>query len=403
MTLRQEILKRNREIERILEQAARDIGARLQLYKMRFPERISASGFYSMNKGLERQIDVVLEQAKESIQFVIEDGIADAWGMANADNSKMVKELIRGVSVPGDLKKSFFQLNLPAMEAFMDRKEAGLKLSGRVWNMVAGAKDDLGVFLGSGIAQGKSAGEISRDVRKCLQEPEKLFRRVRNEKGDLVWSKAAKAYHPGQGVYRSSYKNAMRLARTEVNASYRTADYIRRQQLPFVKGIEVRLSGSHDVPDICDEMAGEYPVGFEFTGWHPQCLCYTVSILPDKDEFRDYLETGELDGMVNRVPPKAMSYLKENKDAIQNWANPPDWVNNFALGEEGSSGVSLKTKMTIQEASGILGTQEMRLGKGSFDLKTKQTSYEVFDKSGNKRIMTAKQIEDLALRAKRKK
>lgn len=46
---------------------------------------------------------------------------------------------------------------------------------------------------------------------------ERLYRRVRGADGKLHLSKAAKAYHPSQGVYRSSYKNAMRLTRTECN------------------------------------------------------------------------------------------------------------------------------------------------------------------------------------------
>ena len=33
----------------------------------------------------------------------------------------------------------------------------------------------------------------------------------------LLSVKAAQAFHPGHGVYRSSYKNALRLAATETN------------------------------------------------------------------------------------------------------------------------------------------------------------------------------------------
>ena len=55
----------------------------------------------------------------------------------------------------------------------------------------------------------------------------------------------AQAYHPGQGVYRSSYQNAMRMARTEINSAYREADSIRWQQLDFIVGYEVKTSKSH--------------------------------------------------------------------------------------------------------------------------------------------------------------
>ena len=75
---------------------------------------------------------------------------------------------------------------------------------------------------------------MSRDVRRYLRNPDKLFRRVRDKHGNLRLSKAAKAYHPGRGVYRSSYRNALRLTATENNMAYRTADHLRWQQQPFV-------------------------------------------------------------------------------------------------------------------------------------------------------------------------
>ena len=37
-----------------------------------------------------------------------------------------------------------------------------------------------------------------------------------------------------RGVYRSSYNNARRLAATETNIAYRTADHLRWQQMDFV-------------------------------------------------------------------------------------------------------------------------------------------------------------------------
>lgn len=58
---------------------------------------------------------------------------------------------------------------------------------------------------------------MTRDLRNYLQHPDVLFRRVRDQHGILRLSQAAKDYHPGQGVYRSSYKNARRLTATETN------------------------------------------------------------------------------------------------------------------------------------------------------------------------------------------
>lgn len=126
------------------------------------------------------------------------------------------------------------------------------------------------------IAPGTSAIELAAQVKKYLKEPNKRFRRIKEkmEDGTIKWhlSKNAKAYHPGKGVYRSSARNAQRLARTEINMSYRTAEQERWKQFDFVVGYEIKTTqNGHHVEDICDDLAGKYPKTFKFTGWHPMC------------------------------------------------------------------------------------------------------------------------------------
>lgn len=169
-----------------------------------------------------------------------------------------------------------------------------MTLSERVWNLTEQFKSELELALDGGIRDGLSADEMSRQIRQYLNNPDKLFRRVRDEHGILQLSRRAAAFHPGQGVYRSSYKNARRLAGTETNIAYRLADHLRLQQLDFVVGIKVVLSNNHttknskgetvELHDICDELAGNYPKSFVFTGWHPNCRCHTETILLTAEE-----------------------------------------------------------------------------------------------------------------------
>lgn len=93
-----------------------------------------------------------------------------------------------------------------------------------------------------------------------------------------------KAYHPGRGVYRSSARNAQRLARTEINMAYRKAEQERWKSFDFVVGYEVKTTqnGRH-VEDICDCLAGKYRKDFKFLGWHPMCMCYSIPILKTED------------------------------------------------------------------------------------------------------------------------
>lgn len=181
---------------------------------------------------------------------------------------------------------------------------------------------------------------MSRDLRGYLQQPDKLFRRVRDAYGVLRLSQAAKAYHLGRGVYRSSYKNARRLAATETNIAYHTADYLRWQQLDFVVGIRVELSNNHTLNgrpfhDICDELSaprgsnntggrGCYPKDFKFTGWHPLCRCHAVAILKTDEEIAEGI-AAILDGnepgndsvnKVKDVPQEFKDWLDGNEERI---------------------------------------------------------------------------------------
>lgn len=225
------------------------------------------------------------------MQAVVVNGIDAEWTLSNNKNSELARQVF-GKNV-GRLSQSqyrrYFSTNDAARVAFQARRVGGLSISDRVWNYTRQFKEEIELGLDVGIRSGRSAEEMSRDLRDYLKHPDKLFRRVRDEHGILQLSKRASEFHPGQGVYRSSYRNARRLASTETNIAYRTSDQERWKQFDFVVGIEVRLSNNHtclgrdgkphEFHDICDELAGRYPKDFKFTGWHPHCRCHAVSIL----------------------------------------------------------------------------------------------------------------------------
>jgi len=66
-------------------------------------------------------------------------------------------------------------------------------------------------------------------------------------------------------------------------------------------------------------------------------------------------------------------------------------------GGNGEGGKRLKTKITIQKAASLLAKNGYILGKGKTDLNTMKTSYDVTTPDGKRKIMTAKEIETLAL------
>lgn len=292
---------------------------------------------------LKREMDALMQDLYSSLQTNIEDGDEESWTLSNTKNDAMVESVIGKAKLPKQTVQAWKHPHLEALNAFIDRKEAGMGLSKRVWNLTQQFKDEMELALELGMGEGKSAAELSRDIRKYLKEPSKLFRRVRDKSGALRLSKAAAAYHPGRGVYRSSYKNALRMTATENNMAYRTADHTRWQALPFVLGIEVRISNNHPIPDICDELAGRYPVEFKFTGWHPWCRCYAVSILAKQEEMDAYIKAliaGEdvsdwqFTGKVEQMPTEFTKWMKDNENRIAKAKSMPYFIkDNFKDGD----------------------------------------------------------------------
>jgi hypothetical protein len=151
-------------------------------------------------------------------------------------------------------------------------------------------------------------------MRQLLKNPDKRFHRIRNDNGNLIPSAPMKAYHPGQGVYRSSFMNAKRLAVTNTNEAYRTADHERWNKLDFILGVEVRRSSSAKGPcSICDALVGRYPKDFKYWGWHPFCICPATPILMSEDKFIDYLNNDNLPegDFIRELPSGPKSYMDD--------------------------------------------------------------------------------------------
>lgn len=293
--------------------------------------------FFINHTLLNIKVDRILKDMSSQITDTIISGIEWAWDLSNTKNDSLVWSIINSIGntrVPYSAPGNWMQKNLAALEAFEERRVAGMNLSDRVWKLTSSIKGDLELALDIGLGEGMSADRLSREVRMYLREPNRLYRRVRDEKGVLRLSKSAANYHPGRGVYRSSYKNARRLTATETNMAYRSADFSRYQELDFVLGIQIHLSNNHTClgpdgkphpfVDICDDLAGRYPAEFKFTGWHPLCRCYVTTILPSQDEMIAYLasmdENGHSDyqfsGRVEDVPPQFKEWVAGNGDRI---------------------------------------------------------------------------------------
>jgi hypothetical protein len=268
------------------------------------------------------------------------NAVRSSWTLSNNKNNELCNHVFgtKADQLSDAMRRRYYSNNDDALQAFLTRKSNGLGLSDRVWQYTNSFKTEIELGLDMGIRSGLDAASMARDLKQYLKYPDKLFRRVRDERGQLHLSKAAAEFHPGRGVYRSSYKNARRLAVTETNMAYHTADYLRWQQMDFVVGIEVRLSSNHtllggdgtphEFADICDELQGRYPKDFKFTGWHPHCRCFAVSILKTEEEMEQDTQrilngeeptpSEDSENAVSDLPDKFKNYIQERSETISN-------------------------------------------------------------------------------------
>lgn len=275
---------------------------------------------WTRNKEIEQLINKRLEQFKVELENHIDEETLKAWNLSNLKNDKLVEKFIDNLAITKIMREGMFQRNMDAYEAFRTRKIEGISLSDNVWAITQQTKTNIELFLESGIATGRSAEQIGRDLRQMMAEPDKVFRRVRDTNGKLIPSKPMKNYNPGRGKYRSSRMNAVRLASTETNMAYRQADYERWLQLDFILGFEIHRSQNHKPCVVCDAMIGKYPKDFKFVGWHPFCICYATPIQLSHDDFADFLVNDVMpeDKLIKDIPPKAREFFENNPKYKEN-------------------------------------------------------------------------------------
>lgn len=310
------------------------------------PEKPFSFDDYPKIKGVMQDVTI---QLADRLTTTIETGSKKQWLFACKKNDGFIASIFNTSKLSKARLNKMQDRNLDALKSFQGRKVEGLNLSERVWKYVGQYREQMETALDAGLGEGRSAQQLARDVKQNLKDPNRLFRRVRDKRGNLVLSKAARAFHPGRGVYRSSVKNAQRLTRSEINMAYRESDWQRWQSLDFVVGFEIVRSNHEPLCDcdICARLIGRYPKTFKFVGWHPQCMCYAIPILMDEETF-DENELGDLKAAlrgttykhkqaantVADVPDSFKAWVKDHIEAQKGWSSTPYFIrDNFKNGD----------------------------------------------------------------------
>ena len=227
----------------------------------------------------------------------------------------------------------------------------GLNLAQSVWNYCQQTKSEFEMAMSNviadGLEKGTSAEDVGRRIRQYLNNPDMMYRRYHTvkvlkngQKKDIVTWRRKRIIngrvrfveepleHVGQGVYRSARKNALRVARTEINAAYHKARNGRWANEPFVIGQHIHISPQHDPDedaDICDELEGYYPKDFDWDSWHSQCMCTSDPVMISGEERKQFykrmLNGEDMSGYVSPnsikdVPDQYKRYIEANGDKI---------------------------------------------------------------------------------------
>ena len=212
----------------------------------------------------------------------------------------------------GKRKGRYYQVNNDALQAFQRRRDSGMNLSQKLWNQAEDYKRGLEHTLSVAIEKGMSAVTLSKRVSKYLED----FPSMKKDYGER--------FGRATDIHDCEYRS-IRLARSEINMAYRSAEQMRWEQMDFIIGYEVKLSGNHNckgVPqgafyDICDDLKGRYPKDFKWLGWHPNCRCYVVPIIKSEERFwEDEGKRGDDNEEITELPDNFKQWAAQNKDRI---------------------------------------------------------------------------------------
>jgi len=145
----------------------------------------------------------------------------------------------------------------------------------RIVAMTQSAANEMKKIIANNIAQGVAPAVTARKIKQYLNP-------------GIVKAIAGDDPLP-RGVYRSVYKNAMRLARTESNRAYVQAGLKWAEGKDFISGARIILSPNHTETDDCDDLAARGVISIseaqDLLPVHPHCMCsFTYEI---KDKFLD--------------------------------------------------------------------------------------------------------------------
>ena len=155
------------------------------------------------------------------------------------------------------------RINGKAMDALIRTSYGGIAFSRRVWDVTWPVERQIRNQINLAVLTGTSADKVTRSIRSYLGLPE-TFRGI-----------AFKEFHPGAGIYRSAYKNALRLAGTEINRAFNEGLFRYGMEKKWVLGYIQHAGSGNPCEDCLDEIGNFFPKDNPpDIPLHPHCYCW---------------------------------------------------------------------------------------------------------------------------------
>lgn len=257
-------------ISAVLRKAYEDL---TNLMDLSGPDKVSYSVYAERRAGIERLVRNMTRDFDLATKAGIRENASDVRDIYAGLNERY--NGFAGQKI--DYRNAFNTVPTEAVNNVLNRIWGdGQVFSDRIWRLNQISSNGINEIISSGISRGQSAVNMAKDLRQYLIEPEIT--------DSTSWTTGVKKSVTGNGTINY---NALRLARTEINNSYREALVIANEKNPIMLGMRWNLSANHPRPDVCDMWAkldayglgpGVYPAD-KMPIDHPGGRCFFTEVL----------------------------------------------------------------------------------------------------------------------------
>lgn len=218
---------------------------------------------------IQRDVRKRLEQINEQISSGIQYSMITTARAVKDDTLEFLKKIgfkdkdVAGAFayVPDNVVRNILTGNV-----YKEQGGGDWSFSKAIWGNGQKVQSDINRVVSEGVAQGKSAYDIAKDLEKYVNP---------DARKDWEWSKV----YPGTDKVVDY--SAQRLARTLINHTYQQSVKTMNDANPFCTGYEWRTSNNHErICKVCKKRNGRIYKKNELPLDHPNGMCIIVPAIP---------------------------------------------------------------------------------------------------------------------------